>query len=70
MAAEVSSNTVKAYARSLEGIGKSVETVLANLGYLDNAAAFRVRLHEAAEDLMVLAKDVAMKEFNEEWGKV
>lgn len=68
---KVNSRTIKAYARSLSGLGASIASDLMLLNYKpEYAEAFAQRLKELQEDILIIAKDIAIKEFDVDWEKI
>jgi hypothetical protein len=66
---DVTSKTIKAYARSIEGIKIALELDLADLGQDLKVDRFSKQLHEVAEDILGAARQLAEAEFNAEWEK-
>jgi hypothetical protein len=67
---QVNSRTIKAYGRAIEGIKVALEADLKSLGHDKRTDRFSKQLHEVAEDILIVAKDLALAEFDQDWGKV
>lgn len=68
--AEVTSKTIKAYARSLKSTKVALQKDLDKLGYKEELTdRICETIEKAAEDAMSVARAIALTEFEKEWGK-